>query len=333
MPVTLLPAFCPNSDAVCFRNNNKINPVGQVRPAGSKGIKSMKKATHRYKNKFAAAALASVMMAAMTSCAKEQTKDTAKPETSVSDTSGTATPVLTDDTSEVTYSDEAAASHQLAKNAYGSYITVLESLKAQILSYSWMDIGWDDSNWMFPSENIPCAFEDLTGDGIEELIVMKGEPDLSATLEVYSYDRSTEKTSVILTVGQLNNQTGSGRGIVVALSDNGRLIIADCPRTNDEYSMCLVYSFNGTELIPDLSITDVVTSNDEYTEFTHSPRIDDNGVTMGEYMKKKSDIVNSIDKLFQYAFVCDEDYHAKLSGMTSEAMSYNDAYKYLLDKV
>ena len=333
MPVTLLPAFCPNSDAVCFRDNNTINPVGKTRPAGSKGSNSMKKMIHRYENKFAAAALASVMLAAMTSCAKEETKTTSMTATTASDTTGAVTTVLTDDTSEVTYSDEAAASHQIAKNAYGSYITILESLKAQIMTYSWMDIGWDDSNWLFPSENIPSAFADLTGDGIEEMIVMKGEPDLSATLEVYSYEKSTEKTSVILTVEQLNNQTGSGRGVVVALSDNGRLIIADCPRTNDEYSMCLVYSYNGTELIPDLSITDVVTSNDDYTEFTHSPKIDDNGVTMGEYMKKKTDLINSIETLLQYAYVCDEDYHAKLSGMTSEAMSYNEAYKYLLDKV
>ena len=134
--------------------------------------------------------------------------------------------------------------------AYSSLLACLENVELKVEKYDWMTIGHEDSNWLFPSENIPCALADLTGDGIEELIVMEGQDNLSAVLEVYSYDESEKDSKVILTVDSLNMQAEAARGVVVGTTSDGKLVIIDCPRNKDEYMTYTVYSFDGKELVP-----------------------------------------------------------------------------------
>ena len=143
--------------------------------------------------KIGAALMSSAMLLSFTACALKQPVYTAA-STNADNT------VSTSATSAGTSASEAGMNKVYA---YSSLLACLENVELKVEKYDWMTIGHEDSNWLFPSENIPCALADLTGDGIEELIVMEGQDNLSAVLEVYSYDESEKDSKVILTVDVL----------------------------------------------------------------------------------------------------------------------------------
>jgi hypothetical protein len=199
--------------------------------------------------------------------------------------------------------------------------------------YDWMIIGHEDSNWLFPTENTPCALADLTGDGIEELIVMEGQDNLSAVLEVYSYNESEKDSKVILTVDSLNMQAEAARGVVVGTTADGKLVIIDCPRNKDEYMTYTVYSFDGKELVPVESAVYFVSYTDDASNSYKNYKVNDNGVSEQDFNAKAEEIINSIDSLYQYAFVCGDSLKTKVSSLDSKAMSYQAMHEYLKEKV
>ena len=264
--------------------------------------------------KLVSALIASAMLLSLSACNKESTVS--------SDTSITETTAGT--SSSVTESNI---------YAYSSLLACLENVETKITKYDWMKMGFDDSNWLFPKENIPCALTDLTGDGIEELLVLEYKDNLSAKLEVYSYNETAKDSSVILTVEDLNMQAEGARGMVIGTTKDGKLVILDCPRNETEYMTCVVYSFDGTELLPTESAVLFISFNDDYSESYINYKVNDNGVSQEEYNAKRDEIINSIDQLLQYAFVCGDQLKAKVSGMTSKAMSYDAMHEYLKGKI
>ena len=304
---------------------------------GMKGNKNMKKNNYPNITKAGAALISSALLISMTACGSAS-KDTATSSSSETTTGeSTANSVIHVDTQSGDVNGpegpepeiEPSVDSMNSNAVYSSYLTVLESLKGPIELYNWMDLGWDDSNWLFPVTNIPCALADVTGDGIEELIVMEGKEDVSAVLEVYTYDKSTGTAENILTVDYLNPQLNNCRGVAVAVSNKGNLIIIDTPREDNEYETFIVYSYNGSGLIPDYSVTDIVSSDNEGTEFYHKYRINDEGVTEDEYNAAKSSVIDSIDTVLQYAMVFDEMTREKITGMYSIALSYDDMHDQL----
>lgn len=214
--------------------------------------------------------------------------------------------------------------------AYSSLLACLENVEMKAEKYDWMIVGHEDSNWLFPTENIPCALADLTGDGIEELIVMEGQDNLSAVLEVYSYNESEKDSKVILTVDSLNMQAEAARGVVVGTTADGKLVIIDCPRNKDEYMTYTIYSFDGKELVPVESAVYFVSYTDDAS---NSYKVNDNGVSEQDFNAKAEEIINSIDCLYQYAFVCGDSLKTKVSSLDSKAMSYQAMHEYLKEKV
>ena len=273
--------------------------------------------------KIGAALMSSAMLLSFTACALKQPVYTAA-STNADNT------VSTSATSAGTSASEAGMNKVYA---YSSLLACLENVELKVEKYDWMTIGHEDSNWLFPSENIPCALADLTGDGIEELIVMEGQDNLSAVLEVYSYDESEKDSKVILTVDSLNMQAEAARGVVVGTTSDGKLVIIDCPRNQDEYITYIVYSFNGTELVPSESAVYFVSYSDDNSNSYKNYKVNDNGVSEQDFNAKAEEIINSIDSLYQYAFVCGDSLKTKVSSLDSKAISYQAMHEYLKEKV
>lgn len=273
--------------------------------------------------KIGAALMSSAMLLSFTACALKQPVYTAA-STNADNT------VSTSATSAGTSASEAGMNKVYA---YSSLLACLENVELKVEKYDWMTIGHEDSNWLFPSENIPCALADLTGDGIEELIVMEGQDNLSAVLEVYSYDESEKDSKVILTVDSLNMQAEAARGVVVGTTSDGKLVIIDCPRNQDEYITYTVYSFNGKELVPSESAVYFVSYTDDNSNSYKNYKVNDNGVSEQDYNAKAEEIINSIGCLYQYAFVFGDSLKTKVSSLNSNAMSYQAMHEYLKGKI
>lgn len=273
--------------------------------------------------KIGAALMSSAMLLSFTACALKQPVYTAA-STNADNT------VRTSATSAGTSASEAGMNKVYA---YSSLLACLENVELKVEKYDWMTIGHEDSNWLFPSENIPCALADLTGDGIEELIVMEGQDNLSAVLEVYSYDESEKDSKVILTVDSLNMQAEAARGVVVGTTSDGKLVIIDCPRNQDEYITYTVYSFNGKELVPFESAVYFVSYTDDNSNTFKNYKVNDNGVSEQDYNAKAEEIINSIGCLYQYAFVFGDSLKTKVSSLNSNAMSYQAMHEYLKGKI
>ena len=273
--------------------------------------------------KIGAALMSSAMLLSFTACALKQPVYTAA-STNADNT------VSTSATSAGTSASEAGMNKVYA---YSSLLACLENVELKVEKYDWMTIGHEDSNWLFPSENIPCALADLTGDGIEELIVMEGQDNLSAVLEVYSYDESEKDSKVILTVDSLNMQAEAARGVVVGTTSDGKLVIIDCPRDQDEYITYTVYSFNGKELVPSESAVYFVSYTDDNSNSYKNYKVNDNGVSEQDYNAKAEEIINSIGCLYQYAFVFGDSLKTKVSSLNSNAKSYQDMHEYLKGKI
>ena len=273
--------------------------------------------------KIGAALMSSAMLLSFTACALKQPVYTAA-------STNTDNTVSTSATSAGTSASEAGMNKVYA---YSSLLACLENVELKVEKYDWMTIGHEDSNWLFPSENIPCALADLTGDGIEELIVMEGQDNLSAVLEVYSYDESEKDSKVILTVDSLNMQAEAARGVVVGTTSDGKLVIIDCPRNQDEYITYIVYSFNGKELVPSESAVYFVSYTDDNSNSYKNYKVNDNGVSEQDYNAKAEEIINSIGCLYQYAFVFGDSLKTKVSSLNSNAMSYQAMHEYLKGKI
>ena len=291
----------------------------------------MRKLTYRYTSKAGAAALSAVMLLSMTACNDANKKTGSTTEAQGTSVSGEANINITEPAENSVQSDNTSGDplSDTQKKAYKAYLDTLEGLEDTISVYTWMNIGGGDSNWLYPQENIPCALYDLTGDGIEEMIVMEGQKNLSANLEVYSYDQSTEETSVILFVGYLNPQIEIGRGVTVAATNDGRLLISDNPRDDSEYNSCITYAYNGFELLPDQSAMDLVSYTEDMSQKYHEYKINDGSVSESDYTEKMNKMIDSIDVLMQYGFVIGDKMQSKIEGMTSIAMSYDQLHEYL----
>lgn len=281
----------------------------------------MKKTAYRFNSKAAALLMTSAMLISLTACKQPVYRlDPA-----------TTTTMQTIGSTAASASDQGSNSEKVY--AYSALLAALENEEVSISKYTNMTMGHPDSDWLYPSENIPCALADVTGDGLEELIILEEGPELSANLKVFMYDAAKQDTSVILTVEGLNMQANSGRGVVIGVSGEGQLIVIDSPRSHDEYTSCSLYTFNGTELEPELTAMDLVSYSDDPASNHHTYKVNDNGVTEEEYKTTRDQIVNSMSALYQYAFVCGDEFKTKVSSMTSSAMSYNAMHEYLRGKV
>ena len=318
--VTGLPPICLKTDAEYLLF--EITIYCEDLCYGDERNNTMKKTAYGFNSKAAALLMSSAMLISLTACTQPVYRLDPATTTATQPTGGSAVTSVSGNDSE-----------NRKVYAYSSLLACLENVELKAEKYDWMIIGHEDSNWLFPTENTPCALADLTGDGIEELIVMEGQNNLSAVLEVYSYNESEKDSKVILTVDSLNMQAEAARGVVVGTTSDGKLVIIDCPRNQDEYITYIVYSFNGKELVPSESAVYFVSYTDDASNSYKNYKVNDNGVSEQDFNAKAKEIISSIDCLYQYAFVCGDSLKTKVSSLDSKAMSYQAMHEYLKGKI
>lgn len=279
----------------------------------------MKKTTY----KIIAAALSSAMIFSLTACKQPVYRLD-------NQTSGSAATTGSQSSETPSSTEQKPAVPPEAKpEVYNALLVALESAEIAVTKVTWMNTGHDDSNWLFPKDNLTCALADVTGDGADELLVLAGDDQMTSKLLVFSYDTATKETLILLTVEGLNCQGSGARGVVIGITNEGKLLVIDCPRDNREYCSCIVYAYNGKELEVETSIVDIVSVVDTTTDMTHTHKINDNNVTEKEYDEALEKTVNSMDRLLQYAFVCGDMFKNKVGAMTSEAKNFDEMHDYL----
>ena len=71
---------------------------------------------------------------------------------------------------ETTAETAPAVSDELRTAAYTGYLELIEENEDEIRAYNWMSVSPSSRSVMAPSENVPLALYDVTGDGLEELL-------------------------------------------------------------------------------------------------------------------------------------------------------------------
>lgn len=273
--------------------------------------------------KIIAAALSSAMIFSLTACKQ--------PVYRLENPTSATTPAIGIPSSETPSNSEQTkpVPGKADPDVYNALLVALESVEMSVTKVTWMNTGHDDSNWLFPKDNLTCALADVTGDGIDELLVLEGNDQMMSKLQVFAYDAATGETLTLLSVDGLNCQGSDARGVVIGITNEGKLLVIDCPRDEKGYCSCIVYAYNGKELMAETSIVDVISIVDSTSDITHTHKINDNNVSEEEYNAALEKTVNSMNRLLQYAFVCGDQFKNKVASMTSEAKNFDDMHDYL----
>ena len=253
-----------------------------------------------------------------------ETEPTEEAETTVTEETH---PVETTETSAApavpTVSDEVRAA------AYADYLTIIEDNEDAIRAYNWMATVAPDSGVMAPSEEVPLALYDVTGDGLEELFLMKTETTYNADLEVYSYDPASGTSNLILSLEGFDVLAGGGGRYAIAPMDPGFLFVfrgEGDEEWTDSYS---VYQFNGSEMYLSGNITKVSHPNDDYTEYVSDYSMNDAAIDEDDFEEAKAEVYEYIEALLQYNYLSQPDMVYALSDVDTYAMSYDDMHDLL----
>ena len=253
-----------------------------------------------------------------------ETEQTEETETTVTEETH---PVETTETSAAptvpTVSDEVRAA------AYADYLTIIEDNEDAIRAYNWMATVAPGSGVMAPSEEVPLALYDVTGDGLEELFLMKTETTYNADLEVYSYDPASGTSNLILSLEGFDVLAGGGGRYAIAPMDPGFLFVfrgEGDEEWTDSYS---VYQFNGSEMYLSGNITKVSHPNDDYTEYVSDYSMNDAAIDEDDFEEAKAEVYEYIEALLQYNYLSQPDMVDVLSDVDTYAMSYDDMHDLL----
>ena len=122
--------------------------------------------------KIIAAALSSAMLFSLTACKQ--------PVYRLENPTSASTPAIGIPSGETSSSSEQTKSvpGKADPDVYNALLVALESVEMSVTKVTWMNTGHDDSNWLFPKDNLTCALADVTGDGIDELLVLEGNDQM-----------------------------------------------------------------------------------------------------------------------------------------------------------
>ena len=264
--------------------------------------------------------LALAMMMSLVACAKDNGEE-------VKITVASEEEAITESTEEEVFEGDQKASDEDRNAAYQSYLEIIKSNKYMIQNYNWMNMGFEDSTWLHPEENVPLALMDLTGDGIEELLMMYAMDNCYAGLWVFSYDSHSKETRCVL-----NAQAGGGCGFVIAGLKDGRLLINTTAESESSYYSYEVYSASG--LSSDPATPDTVFSvykfyGDDFNDSQFEYKINDVTASEEEYNQKEAEVLGSIATLYQYSYVYLDQTVSAIKGLTTSAMTYDEMYALL----
>lgn len=253
-------------------------------------------------------------------------------ETSVAETSVSAETTVTEssvETSETLQEPLVPDEDRLA--AYESYRSILENSRDMILAYDWMASEYRSGK--VPSENMPCALSDLTGDGLEELIVMQAEGDgydgmyFSASLDVYSYDTEDGLTSSILHLTGFDFQAAGGQAFYAVKTDDGNLVVYTSGGDEDWVTTYTEYAFDGSYMSEELNLYLWEGPNEDYTENICEYKVNYQTSDEAEYLTQVEALGTHYQSLLLYNEIPDGD---AAYSMSSIAMTYDRTYEVLM---
>jgi hypothetical protein len=226
--------------------------------------------------------------------------------------------------------------------AYASYLALLEEQKEDIVLYTWMssesDVTSDDAFWIEAVQDIPCALADLTGDGLDELIVFKVQRDeesnniVAATCNIYTYNAEEDIPVSILELTDLDvrgSRTGNVCYLFSKLNDGSLMMYESSNYDQTWEDSLVVYSFDGEALTRNLCLTVKEITNIDYTELILKYYIDGVEVTEDDFNARREELIGSVRTLLQYNYVFYDPICEAFRGVNSNAMTYDAAYEVL----
>ena len=215
-------------------------------------------------------------------------------------------------------------------SAYGRYLETLESSEGSINMY-WADVGR-----VSDEEEFSCALVDVTGDGLEELLIMDWA-EIPA-LNVYTYDSSSDS---VITLLQASVIAGGGgySDTIIGLTDAGSIVVYKDAISLEEWYSFVVYTFNGTEFVQELNVEDYAECDyDTYELLPHDYSVNGTSVSADEYNSNVSTILGSLTTILQhnggydgYSFspaVSDEIFF-RVAELNMIAMTYDEMHALL----
>lgn len=144
-------------------------------------------------------------------------------------------------------SEQHEVTDDIRNAACGNYLSVLDLSASDISAYNWMTVGntlAQEYGFIAPDNSIPCAFTDVTGDGLEELIIMTAVNDMMAGVEVYSFDPSEGYSRIILSLQGVDVQAGNGGTYMFGTLDNGSFFVYLSSGNDEWYDDYSVFDYN-----------------------------------------------------------------------------------------
>ena len=216
---------------------------------------------------------------------------------------------------------------------YESYLEILEDNESEIEAYNWMryENAVEPDDHLIAPGNVPCALYDITGDGIEELLIMKTDNGYAATLEIYTYDSSSSSAVQIYSEEGFDVMAGGGGEYLIGTLEDNFLFIfrgEGDEEWTDDYSVygylpaTHEYTLTGhLKMHSDL--------DDAGMDYVYDYELNGEVIDADAFEEAKAAVCAYFDTIIFYNYIFDSDMINGVSGKTPIGMSYDDMHDYL----
>ena len=220
---------------------------------------------------------------------------------------------------------------EVSPEVYASYLEVLEANEDEIRAYDWMgmETAAPDSERLIAYSDTPCALVDLTGDGLEELLIMSTTTGYNADLHVYTYNSDTGSCEPIMELQGFDVLAGGGGRFLIAQLTDGYLLIYKGEGDEDWTDVYAVFGFLDTSTYLGGRLECDTHLDDGQSSYVYEYTLNGDTIDEDTFEESKSTMIDYIGTVIMYNFVSDPDMVSALSDMTPIAMSYDDMHSYL----
>ncbi len=243
--------------------------------------------------------------------------------------SETRAPAATSETT--TTAASTAPDVEVSPEVYASYLEILEANEDEIRAYDWMgmETAAPDPERLIAYSDTPCALIDLTGDGIEELLIMSTTTGYNADLHVYTYNSDTGSCESIMELVGFDVLAGGGGRFLIAQLTDGYLLVYKGEGDEDWTDVYAVFGFLDTSSYLGGRLERDTYLDDGQSEYVYEYTLNDTSIDESEFEESKSTMIDYIGTVIMYNYISDPDMVSALSDMTPIAMSYDDMHSYL----
>ena len=214
---------------------------------------------------------------------------------------------------------------------YASYLEILEANEDEIRAYDWMgmETATPDPERLIAYSDTPCALIDLTGDGIEELLIMSTTTGYNADLHVYTYNSDTGNCESIMDLTGFDVLAGGGGRFLIAQLTDGYLLVYKGEGDEDWTDVYAVFGFLDTSSYLGGRLERDTHLDDGQYEYVYEYILNEETIDEDTFEESKSTMIDYIGTVIMYNYISDPDMVSALSDMTPIAMSYDDMHSYL----